>query len=52
LARKQSGEVQESLRTSGKSSLLKPVRFGQLAHERSEKGSNAKENVALGARFD
>jgi hypothetical protein len=33
LARKQSGEVQESLRTSGKSSLLNPVRFGQLAHE-------------------
>src|SRR5712692_5350405 len=33
LVRKQSGEVQESLRTSGKSSLLNPVRFGQLAHE-------------------
>src|SRR5208282_3460969 len=33
LARKQSGEVQESLRTSGKSSLLNPVRFGQLTHE-------------------
>jgi hypothetical protein len=33
LARKQSGEVQESFRTSGKSSLLNPVRFGQLAHE-------------------
>src|ERR1700686_3119955 len=32
-ARKQSGEVQESFRTSGKSSLLNPVRFGQLAHE-------------------
>jgi hypothetical protein len=33
LDRKQSGDVQESLRTSGKSSLLNPVRFGQLAHE-------------------
>src|SRR5207244_11727852 len=33
LARKQSGDVHESLRTSGKSSLLKPVRFGQLTHE-------------------
>src|SRR5437660_12818019 len=33
LARKQSGDVQESLRRSGKSSLLKPVRLGQLAHE-------------------
>src|SRR5579872_971598 len=33
LVRKQSGEVQESLRTSGKRSLLNPVRFGQLAHE-------------------
>src|SRR6204780_3473195 len=33
LARKQSGEVHESLRTSGKRSLLNPVRFGQLAHE-------------------
>src|SRR5271157_2376729 len=33
LTRKQSGDVQESLRTSGKSSLLNPVRFGQLAHE-------------------
>jgi hypothetical protein len=33
LARKQSGEVQESFRTSGKSSLLNPVRFGQLTHE-------------------
>src|SRR5437016_2686346 len=32
-ARKQSGDVHESLRTSGKSSLLKPVRFGQLTHE-------------------
>ncbi len=33
VARKQSGEVQESFCTSGKSSLLKPVRFGQLTHE-------------------
>src|SRR5208282_1902854 len=33
LARKQSGEVQESFRTSGKRSLLNPVRFGQLAQE-------------------
>ena len=33
LARKQSGRVHESLRTSGKSSLLNPVRFGQLLHE-------------------
>jgi hypothetical protein len=33
LARKQSGEVHESFRTSGKSSLLNPARSGQLAHE-------------------
>src|ERR1035438_5931227 len=33
LARKQSGDVQESFCTSGKSSLLNPVRFGQLTHE-------------------
>ena len=32
-ARKHCGSVQESLRTSAKSSLLKPVRLGQLLHE-------------------
>ena len=35
LARKHFGSVQESLRTSAKSSLLNPVRFGQCVQERA-----------------